>query len=465
MSLIVGENMKKIIYSLLLIMAMVGCATLGLKSSGNLKPYKTSKLKNGLNILYVNDEKLPYISLSMMIQSGFANDPKDQTGLTSAVFELLNKGTTTKSATQIASEIDQLGAQYDANVTADYSMVSLEGLSWQEDKLLSIFSSLILNPKYDASEVNRYKAKVMAIIQQRLDQISYLASEKFEEFYYKSHPYSQRDIGSLEDIKKLTPDLILAQYKKIVIPNNAWLIVVGKYSSDIESKIEKSFGSWKSEPMTQTVFPPIEPIKGRQILLVNKPDAAQAEIRVGHAGTDRKDPAHVATNIANSILGQGFTSRLVDRIRDKLGLTYSIGSGTDFRLHGSLFVIHTFTRLPKVGEALSEIYKVSDEFYKDGITKTELELAQNYMIGVFPSLVETAEKTAYNLMILRIFGVSDDYLLNYQKNVAKVTLSEVNATIKKNFNPENLKVVIVAPKDKVLSQLKGLGTIEVIEAK
>lgn len=457
--------MKKIIYSILLIMAMVGCATFGLKSSGSLRPYKTSKLSNGLNILYVNDEKLPYISLSMMIKSGYANDPKDQTGLTSAVFELLNKGTTTKSATQIAAEIDQLGAEYDANVTADYSMVSLDGLSWQEDKLLSIFSDLILNPKFDDNEITRYKAKVTAVIQQRLDQVAYLASEAFEEFYYKDHPYSQRDVGSLSDIKKLNRDLILAQYKKIVIPDNAWIVVVGKYSSDIEAKIEKKFGAWKSEPIAKLEFPPVEPIKGRQILLVDKPDAAQAEIRVGHAGTDRRDPAHVATNIANSILGQGFTSRLVDRIRDKLGLTYSISSGTDFRLHGSLFAIRTFTRLPKVGQTLSEIYKVSDEFYKDGITKSELQLAQDYMIGVFPSLVETAEKTAYNLMVLRIFGVSDDYLLNYQKNVAKVTLAEVNETIKKNFNPENLKVVIVAPKDKVLSQLKDLGTVEVVEAK
>ncbi len=453
-----------ILFVVTLIVAAVGCATLGLKSNGSLKPYKTSKLDNGLNILYVNDEKLPYISTSLVIMSGFAADPKDQTGLTAAALELLNKGTLTKSAEQIAAEIEQMGAEYDANITADYSMVSLDGLAWQEDKILSILSELILKPKFDDQEINRYKSRTLAVVQQRLDQVSYLASEIFESFYYKNHPYGHRDIGTMADIKKLNKTSIQNQFGMIARPNNTWLVVVGKYSGDVEDRIEKYFGGWKNQAVAQTQYPTIEAFQGRKILLVNKPDAAQAEIRIGHKGTDRRDPAHVATTIANSILGQGFTSRLVDRIRDQLGLTYSISSSTDFRLQGSVFEIRTFTQSPKVGQTISEVFKVYDDFHKNGVTDNELKVAQKYMVGVFPSLVETAEKTAYNLIILRIFGVADDYLLDYQKNIAKATLAEVNSTIQRNYDPNNLKVVIVAPKDKVLSQLKGLGEVEVIEA-
>jgi zinc protease len=457
--------MKKIIFSILTIIAIVGCATVEHKTASALKPYKTSKLENGLNILYVNDDKLPYISLSMMVMSGYATDPKDHTGLTSAVFELLNKGTETKSAEQIANEIEQMGAEYDANVTADYSLVSLEGLSWQEDKLLSIFSELIQKPKYDDQEISRYKSRTVSVVSQRLDQISYLATEVFESYYYQKHPYAQRDIGSIADIKKLNRTSIFDHYKKVMRPNNAWLVVVGKYSPDIEAKISKNFGDWKSQKIAPVTFPKIEPIQGRNILLVNNNEAAQAEIRIGHKGPDRTAPEHVATNIANSILGQGFTSRLVDRIRDQLGLTYSISSSNDFKLHGSVFAIHTFTQNPKVGQTVSEIFKVYENFAKNGITETELAQAKKYMIGAFPSLVETAEKAAYNLMILRFFGVPDAYLLNYQNNIAKTTLAEVNASIKKNFDPNNLKVVIVAPKSKVLDQIKDLGKVEVVEDK
>lgn len=464
MKIQMSKKVKNIL-TLTFVILVAGCTTLGLKSSGSLKPYKSYKLENGLNVLFVNDEKLPYISLSLMLSSGYASDPKDQTGLTAASFELLNKGTLTKNAEQLAQEIEQMGAEYDASVTADYSMVSLDGLSWQEDKILSLMSEMVLSPKFDEKEVDRYKSRALAVVQQRLDQVSYLASEIFDNFYYKNHSYGHRDIGTMADIKKLKGSSVKKHFELLARPNNAWLVVVGKYSGDIETKIQKYFGSWKAQEVPKVQTQNVEPILGRKILLVNKSDAAQAEIRIGHKGTDRRDPSHVANTISNSVLGQGFTSRLVDRIRDQLGLTYSISSSTDFRLHGSVFEIRTFTQNAKVGQAVSEIFKVYEEFNKNGITEKELKTAQNYMIGVFPSLVETAEKTAYNLLILRIFGVSDDYLLDYQKNIAKAALVDVNLAIQKNYDAKNLKVVIVAPKDKVLPQLKDLGDVEVLDAK
>lgn len=459
-----GRHMKKILVAILVVL-IAGCATLGLQKSGALKPYKTSKLENGLNILYVNDEKLPYLSLSLVTMAGYARDPRDQTGLTAATFELLSKGIPNKNAIQLAHEIEQMGAELDATVTADYSMVSMEGLAWQEEKMLSLFADIVLRPTFLEAEIKRYQSRAVAVVQQRLDQAANLANEAFDGFYYGQHPYSQRDVGLIAHIKKLNRKAIVDHYNKVVRPNNSWLVVVGKYPSDIESKLQKHFGSWKPQDVHFDSLPQVEPIKGRKILLVNKADAAQAEIRIGHRGTDRRAEDHVHTTIANSILGQGFTSKLVDRIRDQLGLTYSISSRMDFKLHGSSFEIKTFTQNPRVGQTLSEIYKVYEEFQKEGVSKSDLETAQKYMVGVFPSLVETAEKTAYNLMVLRLFGVSDDYLRDYQKNIAKSTLSEVNASIKKNFDPHNIKIVIVAKKDEVLPQLKDLGDVEVIEAK
>ena len=452
------------VFGVVIVSLVIGCASLGLRSSGALKPYRSIKLENGLNVLFVNDEKLPYISFTMVFLSGFTSDSKNQTGLTAATMDLLNKGTKNKNATQIANEIEQMGADYSVDVSADYSMISLDGLSWQEDKLLSIFSEMLFMPKFENIEINRYKSKTTAVVQQRLDQASYLASEIFDGFYYKNHPYAQRDIGSLTHIKSLNKKAIETHYNKIIRPNNAWLVVVGKYSSDIDDKISKIFGSWKGENLVRPDFPAVEEIGGRKILLVNKSDAAQAEIRIGHKGTDRRSPEHLATNIANSILGQGFTSRLVDRIRDQLGLTYSINSSTDYKLNASVFEIRTFTQNEKVGQMIKETLAVYEDFHKNGVTKTELEVAKNYMSGVFPSLVETAEKTALNLMILRVFGVSDEYLLNYQKNIAKVTLAQVNDSIRKNFDPKNLKIVILAQKNKVEPQLKDLGDLQVVEA-
>ncbi len=456
---------KKISIYTVLLGLIVGCTSLGLRSNKILNPYKTSKLSNGLNVLYVSDEKLPYISLSVFLKSGYASDPKGLSGLTSATLELLNKGTANKTATQISEEIEQMGAEFDVSVAEDYSTISIEGLAWQEDKVFSILSELLLKPKYDETEIQRHKSKISAMLVQRLDQASYLASDIFQTYYYGEHPYAQRDIGSLDTVKKIDRKAILEQYNKIVRPNESWLVIVGKYSPDINTKVEKYFGTWQAQDLQKIEYPAIPEIKGRQILLVDKADAAQAEIRIGHVGTERNDPDHLATNLANSILGQGFTSRLVDRIRDQLGLTYSINSGMNHKLYGSNFLIRTFTQNARVGQTVSEILKVYETFNKEGVTTKEMQMAKDYMIGVFPSLVETAERTAYNLMILRLFGVSDDYLLNYQKNVSKLTAEEVNKTIRDNFKPDNLKIVIVGKKSEVLPQLKDLGKIEVVDTK
>jgi zinc protease len=131
---------------------------------------------------------------------------------------------------------------------------------------------------------------------------------------------------------------------------------------------------------------------------------------------------------------------------------------------GSGLKIKTFTKNESVGKTVSEIYKTTEAFYKNGVTQQELDVAKNYLVGKFPALVETPERLAFNLMVLRVFNVPDDYLKNYQANVRKITLDQVNKAIAKDFSPANLKIVIVANKGKVQSQLKDLGKLSVVEA-
>jgi len=206
------------------------------------------------------------------------------------------------------------------------------------------------------------------------------------------------------------------------------------------------------------------PIHGRDITLVNKADAAQAEIRMGHGMIERKNPDYVAVMIANTILGQGFSSRLMEDIRVRQGLTYNISSDLDMRLEGSGFKIRTFTKNESAGKTISEIYKTYENFHKNGVTQQELDVAKQYLIGKFPMLIETPEKFAFNLMILKLFNVPEDYLKNYQQNVGGVTLKKVNDVIQKYFDPNDLKIVIVANKAKVETQLKGLGNLTTKDA-
>lgn len=459
--------MKQIL--ILAIGILAACSTLSPfqnKKQINLRDYRVRTFPNGLNVLAIRDESLPYISLSAFIRAGFADDPQDATGLTSAMLNMLNKGYGGKSANQVSSEIEQIGADIDVDVLADYSVVDMNGISWQEDKLREIFSHVILKPDFNDKELLRYKTKKISEIKQRFDQIGALADEVLNREYFKGHPYGHRSVGSQHDVKKITRKQILDQYKKIVRPERMWIVLVGQWSKEFEETLYQDFGAWKEPGYVQEEKPKfVSNIEGRNILLVNRPDAAQTEIRMARSIVGRQDPDYLKNVLANTILGQGFASRLMDSIRVQQGLTYNISSDLDLRLLGSVLKIRTFTKNDSVGKMISEIYKVIEKFHQNGVTQQELDIAKSYLIGKFPALIETPEKLAFNLMVLRLYGISDDYLKNYQNSVQMITLDQVNQAILKNFDFQNLEIVVVANKEKVKGQIQELGKLSTREAR
>lgn len=452
----------KLIVGVLVVFSLIGCSTASKKESYNpVQNYTTYQLPNGLNVMYVPESKLPYLSLSLAIFSGSANDPKESKGLTYATMEMLTKGTQNRSANQLSEDVEILGADLDTSVDKEYSSLTLEGLSWHEDKLIELFSEMILKPRFSFEELDRYKKRTLAQIQQILDQPSYLAGEILERNLYSGTSYADRDVGTLKGVQNLSLKNVTQHYEKILNPENMWLIVVGKTSDGFKSKIGSIFSKIKKQKSKALEAIKLQPIQGRKILIVDKPDAAQAEIRLGHYGIQRDLPEYMSVSLANAVLGQGFTSRLVDRVRDQLGLTYSISSSFEVRKQRGYFSIKTFTQNERVGQTVSEILKLYSEFQSKGITSKELRQTQDGMIGKFPLLLETPEKLAYNLMILRYFGISDEYLLKYRENVSSLKLDEVNQAIQKYFDPQNAVIVILGRRELIEPQVRDLGTIEI----
>ena len=187
----------------------------------------------------------------------------------------------------------------------------------------------------------------------------------------------------------------------------------------------------------------------------NKPSAQQTQIRIGHIGLKRSHPDYMSVRLANFILGGDFTSRLNQRIRDDLGLTYSISSSFDFRLNEGPFLISTFSRHDVVGKVLEETLKMMNDFVDKGVTEQELNTAKSVFKGQFPAVIETADRYAGNINALRFYGVGEAYLANFNQLVSAVSVKQVNEAIKKYFKTQNLTVVLYTDKEKVMSQLKN----------
>ena len=437
-----------------------GCATFKGESEFKIRPFDEVRLANGLRVLYIQDESLPYFSINLLIEGGSSLDTKEQNGLANLVAELLRKGTKDKSAINLADELDFIGADFSAGVASDYTQISASSLSFHQEKLVELFVEIVTQPAFQASEVKRLKKNILARLKKVVDNPRGFANRAMMKHLYEDHPYSRSVLGSRQGVKSIRQKHINKFFLKTYRPNKSILAVVGKQNPDIRKKIESAFSSWTERTGKTVDLGEFPKFSGRKILFVDKPGSVQAQVRIGKAGVKRKNSDYLAIRLANTILGGGFASRLNDRIRDDLGLTYGVGSLVDARRAQGPILISTFTRNSKVREIIDESISILEKFYEEGVTEKEVEQAKGLMKGKFPRSIETAERLTFNLMYLRFHGISDDYLSDFIQNVEALDEAEINRIIKKYFNPQDLKILVFGDKKTVVKQLQGIGSLE-----
>lgn len=459
-------NYSNLLLILGLIVAFVGCTTSDSKKSGELSAFQPRaveeyQLSNGLQVLLIKDSALPYISYNLLIKTGSSSDSLKKSGLANLTANLLEKGTQSKSANIIAGKLGQYATDFDSSVNRDYTMFRSGSLSKFQGELLDIFSEIITTPAFPENEIKLLKGQLESILSKSADNPSAFSDRTIDQFLFEGHPYGQPVSGRLSTVGSLKRQDFVSFYDTYYRPNHAILAVVGNYDENIKKMIETRFSKWKNGH--SEMLAPTEPkaIEKTQIRIVDKPEVIQTQIRIAQLGISRSHPDYLKLRIANSILGSGFSSRLVSRVRDQLGLTYHISSQVEALSTTGALEIKTFTKNESAGVTIQETISTFKDFYKNGVTGAEVEEAKSFMIGQFPQIVETAEAWAQNLLILRVYGVSDTYLTEFRSNVRNITEAEVNEAIKKHYTPEKLKILAFSTASQISDQLKSIGTVEI----
>ncbi|MCB0391684.1 MAG: insulinase family protein [Bdellovibrionales bacterium] len=430
-----------------------------------LRAYEELKLDNGLQIILVKDSSLPYFSMQMLVKAGAVNDPESKTGLANMAAKLLSKSTQKHKALEIADIIGQMGADFGASVEDDYTYIAASSLSEEKTKLIEIFSEIVTSPTFEESEIKRMKKQVVSGIKSVADSPPSFANIIYSSFIYGPHPYGRNQIGTIRDVNSIKRKDLMDFYEKFYSPNNSLLAITGDFDDNIIQDITKAFTGWKPSQVPQKEFPLFPQISGVNIKLISKADLAQSQIRIGHKAIKRTNPDFLKLRLASIILGGGFSSRLMARVRKERGLTYGISSYFGAEKDFGAFTVSTFTRHDKVGETVNETLAVLNKFKEDGVTEKELNSAKALAKGTFPRAIETAESFSRNLLLLRFYNINDTYLSDYYKNINKITLSEVNRAIKKYLNPSNLKILVYAPENQTIDQLRPIGLLEVEDYK
>lgn len=422
-----------------------------------LRQFEEKTLPNGLRVLFIPDNTLPYISYSLLIKTGSAHDSAELSGLSSFVSDMLDKGTSKRSATQLANDLGSMGAEFDASTSYDYSIVSASAISTQAEPLLKTLIEIVTEPAFSDAEIERLRKQSLASIKRRVDNADGYADLSFSNFLYGDHGYGRPVTGTSKSVSQIKKRNIIVHYLKAYRPNNAILAVVGQYTPELKAKIEKDFSVWEKRETPDSGFGKIPDLAGMQFRLVDKADLVQAQIRMGHPGITRNDPDFLRLRVANTVLGGAFASRLNDRIRKDLGLTYSINSFFDARKDRGPFVVETFTKNASVGQTITEAQKVLAEFKKVGATSSEIDRAKGYLKGIFPASIETPEKLAFNLMLLRYYGIPDSYLTTYLQQIDNMSTREINEAINRHLDPSKMKVLVYSNAKEVTDQLKAIS--------
>lgn len=415
------------------------------KPTVQLKPHRVQTLENGLKIYFIQDESLPLVNMQMLVRVGARHEPSGQEGVNSLAGILLETGTTTKSAVQVADALGALGTELSFSGGTDFSLISIDGLSTRAGELLDIYAEIVRSPSFRDQEIARQKSRLVGALKKKLDNPSVVASDAYDQFLFGGHPYGRDPRGTVESISKLQKSDVIRHYLSWYRPNNAVLAVTGRFDQNFEAQVVKAFADWPSRELKTVEFSPATQVASLEEKKITKAGLTQAQIRIGRVGISRKDPRFLSARLAVEILGGSFGSRLMQRVRDDLGLTYSIYASLDARQDPGAITISTFTKPESVDKTVQETLEVLRNYVKSGATEAELLAAKSQMIGQFPRAIETAERLAYNLLVLDFYGIPETYLTNFEVNVSKISLKEVNGMLGGLMDPSSLKILKLAP--------------------
>jgi zinc protease len=221
--------------------------------------------------------------------------------------------------------------------------------------------------------------------------------------------------------------------------------------------VERALGGWQrgEEPPRPTVAP--RPIDASRIYVIDRPQAVQSEIRVGHIGVARSSEDYFALSVMNAIFGGVFNSRINLNLREKHGYTYGARSQFAFRRHPGPFVIAAPVRNEVTRESVSEIVSELRRIRTGDIEDVELDDTKSYLMGVFPATVQTASDIASRLVDMELYGLPEDYFDRYRENIAAVTKDAIVHVARKYLDPERLLIVIVGNAGQIREPLGTLG--------
>lgn len=441
-------------------------------AAGPVQPYRfpafsRRALASGVEVIPVPVSRAPLVDLELVLPAGGRFDPPGGAGLASLVSGLLDEGTEGRSALEIASAVERLGGQLETGADWNVATVSVRLLDDYLEEGLRLLAELALRPSFPEEEVQRARRHRLTDLLRRRDQPGVVAGDQFHQLVYGDTVYGRPLVGLAEDMERVGREDVVRFFERHYRPRSAVLIGVGELDPDRLTELAAEVLG--EAPPAEPVVPPAVPTpaaEGVRVRIVDRPGAAQTELRIGHPGVSRSHPDWTALSVLNGLLGGKFTSRLNLNLRERHGFTYGVSSRFVPRLDPGPFVINTAVANPGAGVAAREALSELERLRREPVAEEELRDTKSYILGVFPYTLQTVDGVLYHLENLAVYGLPDDHYApeRYVERLEAVTRDEILRVAREHLHPDQAAVVAVGPAAELAPQFEGLGELEVVAA-
>lgn len=423
--------------------------------------YSETQLPNGLRLLVVENHALPVANLDLYVRSGYAADPQDRLGLAQMTAALLDKGTPTRTAVQIAETVEGVGGSIGAFTGADNITLSVGVLSDQLSLAFELLSDAALRATFPAQELETARAQQVAGLRAALGQPATLASRMFErQVYGAGHPYGRQ--RTPETVTALTRDDVVAFHRAHFVPSNALLVVSGDVTpAQAQEMALRYLGEWTGGPAPTDAFPTLPARDRAEIFLIHRPNSVQSSIYVGNPGVAADDPDYYAVQVLNMVLGLSGDSRLEEVLRARHGWTYGARSRYSRALGGGTYSANTDVRVAVTDSALAELLVQLRRIRDEAVPQAELDRAKSFLVASFPGTMETPAQAAGALANTRLLGLPAEHLTSYPQHIAAVTAADVQRVAGEYLHPDRAVIVVVGDANQVLAKLQAIAPVAV----
>jgi zinc protease len=424
------------------------------------------ELGHGMKGLLVERTDLPLVNLRIIIGSGIADDPLGRVGVAYATCQMLDEGAGKYTALELSSALLQIGATLSSHVDGDTTIVAMQVLRRYLDEGLDLLAEMILRPHFSEKEWTRVRGDLISRALQRRDQPSHVAQLALKATVYGDHPYSRPALPLLSQLEKIQVEQLKEFHQAHYRPENLAFVAAGAVTArELAQRLSARFKPQRdgssararkkkdADPAENDTRPPRS---APRLALVERKNAAQSVLRVGHLGPSRSAANYAGIRVLNTLFGGSFTSRLNQNLREKHGYTYGARSSFSLPQEAGLFSIRTSVDTPNTAAALQEIFREMKKILERPVSRQELSKAQQLVVEELPGMAETLDGLVEAYSELVSNGLALDTYQRLPAEIAALTPERVQALARRLLRPERAAIVVVGDAARLAEPLQKI---------